>query len=108
MATPEFCAIIAPQKNAQANLVEKMSFLKVEQDNIIVTAMKKAENEDAMVIRLYNFADEDSEIDLTLWESFNAAIKTNLIEEDKEPLIMNKNDLKLTVGHHEITTIKFK
>ena len=101
-------AIIAPQKNAQANLVESESFLKVEQDNIIVTAMKKAENENAVVIRLYNFADEDAEIDLTLWESFDAAIKTNLIEEDKEPLIMNKNGLQLKVGHHEITTIKFK
>ena len=70
--------------------------------------MKKAENENAVVIRLYNFADEDAEIDLTLWESFDAAIKTNLIEEDKEPLIMNKNGLQLKVGHHEITTIKFK
>jgi alpha-mannosidase len=101
-------AIIAPQKNARANLVESESFLKVEQENIIVTAMKKAENENALVIRLYNFDDENTEVDLTLWESFNAAIKTNLIEEDKEPLIMNKNDLRMKVGHHEITTLKFR
>ena len=101
-------AIINPQKNAKTNLGESQSFLKVEQDNIIVTAMKKAENENAMVIRLYNFDDRDTEIDLTLWKSFKAAIKTNLIEEEEEPLRMNKNDLQLIVGHHEITTIKFK
>ena len=100
--------IIDPQKNAKANLGESLSFLKVEQDNIIVTAMKKAENENAMVIRFYNFDDRDTEIDLTLWKSFKAAIKTNLIEEEEEPLRMNKNDLQLIVGHHEITTIKFK
>ncbi len=101
-------AIIAPQKNAKANLGESQSFLKVEQDNIIVTAMKKAENENAMVIRLYNFDDKDTEIDLILWKSFNAAIKTNIIEEEEELLKINENNLQLKVGHHEITTIKFK
>jgi alpha-mannosidase len=101
-------AIIAPEKSAGAILAESQSFLKVKQDNIIVTAMKKAENENALVIRLYNFADEDAEIDLNLWRSFDTAVETNLIEEDKEPLIMDKNDLQLKVGHHEITTIKFK
>jgi alpha-mannosidase len=61
-----------------------------------------------MVIRLYNYDDRDTEIDLTLWGSFNAAVKTNLIEEEEEPLKMNKNDLQMKVGHHEITTLKFK
>jgi len=70
--------------------------------------MKKAEKENAMVIRLYNYGDKDTEIDLTLWKSFDSAIKTNLIEEEEEPLSMKKNDLQLMVGHHEIKTIKFK
>ncbi len=101
-------AVIDPQQNARANLSESQSFLKVEQDNIIVTAMKKAENEDAMVIRFYNFDDRDTEVDLTLWKSFDSAYKTNLIEEEVETLKMNRNDLHMGVGHHEITTIKFK
>jgi len=101
-------AIIAPPKNVSAILNESDSFLKVEQGNIIITAMKKAENEDAMVIRFYNFDDRDTEVDLTLWKSFDAAVETNLIEEEVKPLRLDKNDLQLKVGHHEITTIKFK
>jgi alpha-mannosidase len=101
-------AVVAPVKYVQANLGESQSFLTIGQDNIIVTAMKKAENEDAMVIRLYNFDDRDTEMDLTLWNSFNNAIETNLIEEEEEPLSINNNDLQLSVGHHEIKTIKFK
>ncbi len=101
-------AVIDPQQNARANLSESQSFLKVDQDNIIVTAMKKAENEDAMVIRLYNFDDSDAEMDLSLWKSFKSAFKTNLIEEEEETLKLNRNDLHMGVGHHEITTIKFK
>ncbi len=101
-------AILAPQKIVEANLDESESFLKVEQDNIIVTAMKKAENEDAMVIRFYNFDDRDTDVNLTLWKSFDEASKTSLIEENESQLIVNKNDLHMKVGHHEITTIKLK
>ncbi|KPL15565.1 MAG: hypothetical protein AMS26_07355 [Bacteroides sp. SM23_62] len=101
-------AIMAPQKQGNANLGESQRFLMVEQDNIIVTAMKKAENENAMVIRLYNFDDRDTDVDLTVWKAFNTAVKTNLIEEEEEPLKMNKNLLQLKVGHHEISTIKFR
>lgn len=101
-------AVVDPQKNATANLGESQSFLKVKQDNIIVTAMKKAENEDAMVIRLYNFDDEDSDVDLSFWKSFDAAIKTNLIEEEEESLGMKNNNLQMKAGHHEIVTLKFK
>ena len=99
---------MAPQKQGNANLGESQRFLMVEQDNIIVTAMKKAENENAMVIRLYNFDDRDTDVDLTVWKAFNTAVKTNLIEEEEEPLKMNKNLLQLKVGHHEISTIKFR
>lgn len=101
-------AIIAPQKYAGANLAESQSFLVVGKENIIVTAMKKAENEDAMVIRLYNYDDRDTDVELSLWKSFNHAFKTNLIEEEEEPISMEKNDLNLRVGHHEIITLKFK
>ena len=61
-----------------------------------------------MVIRLYNFDDSDAEMDLSLWKSFKSAFKTNLIEEEEETLKLNRNDLHMGVGHHEITTIKFK
>ncbi len=100
--------IVAPQKYEGADLGESQSFLNIEQDNIIVTAMKKAENEDAMVVRFYNYEDQDTEVELTLWKSFDAAIETNLIEEEGKLLTLDKNDLQLKVGHHEIVTIKVK
>jgi alpha-mannosidase len=70
--------------------------------------MKKAENEDAMVIRFYNFDERDTNVNLTLWKSFDGASKTSLIEEEEGQLIVKNNDLQLKVGHHEITTIKLK
>jgi alpha-mannosidase len=101
-------AIVAPEKNAETNLGESESFLKVGQDNIIVTAMKKAENEDAMVIRMYNYEDADTGVELLIWKAFGKADETNLIEEEKKSLAMEGNKLKLDVGHHEIKTVKLK
>jgi alpha-mannosidase len=101
-------AIVAPEKNAETNLAETESFLKTGLDNIIVTAMKKAENEDAMVIRMYNYEDADTGVDLTIWKAFGKAIETNLIEEEEKSLAIEGNKLKIHVGHHEIKTIKLK
>ena len=101
-------AVVAPEKYARANLKESQSFLGVDQDNIIVTAMKKAENEDAMVVRFYDFSGNESEVNLKFWESFKQAYETNLIEEEREPLDMGKNNLQMKIGRYEIMTLKFK
>jgi alpha-mannosidase len=101
-------AILAPRKNAEADLDESIGFVSTDQDHVIVTAMKKAEQENALVLRLYNFKDVDSEVELSFWRPFSNAFETNLIEEEEKPLKMNGNSLHLKVGHHEIKTLKLK
>jgi alpha-mannosidase len=101
-------AVVAPEKYANAQLEERQSFLKVDQENIIITAMKKAENEDGVVIRFYNLSESDSEVSLSFWQIFNAAFDTNLIEEEEKKLKLNNKSLKLQAGKYEIQTIKLK
>ena len=73
--------VVDPKKFAVAELDESESFLSVREENIIITAMKKAENENAVAIRYYNSEDKETEVELELWKSFNKAYSTNLIEE---------------------------
>ena len=101
-------AVVNPQRNVNANLGEKESFLSLGQENVIVTAIKKAEEEDAMVIRMYNYDNLDTKVDLTVWKAFGEAVETNLIEEEKKSLAIEGHKLKLQVGHHEIKTIKLR
>jgi len=50
----------------QGSLAAVHSFLQAQPDNIIVTALKKAENENALVLRFYEWAGKDGEVTLQL------------------------------------------
>jgi alpha-mannosidase len=101
-------AVVAPEKYASAKLKESQSFLSVDNSNIVVTAIKKAENEDAMVIRFYNIDKKESEANFLFWKPFEKAFATNLIEEEKKQLKIDKNTMRLKVGHHAVETVKLK
>ncbi len=100
--------VVAPDQFAKASLPESQSFLEVDNENIIVTAMKKAEDEDGVAIRFYNLNGEDSEVNLGLWKDFNKAFSTNLIEEEKSELKLKKKNLKMDIGKYAVETIKLK
>lgn len=99
-------AVVEPQKFANAKLDESQSFLKVDNENIFVTAMKKAENENGMAIRYYNIDNKEAEVGISLWKSFKKAFATNLIEEEIEPIKINDKRLKVKVGKRAVETIK--
>jgi len=101
-------AVIEPQKYAKAKLSESQSFLTVDNKNIFVTAIKKAENENGMAIRFYNADNKATEAGISLYKSFNKAFSTNLIEEEIEAIQMNEADLKVKVGKRSVETIKLK
>lgn len=104
-ANEKLQAILDPSKYSNAELDESMSFLQVEAENIIVSAMKKAENENGVVVRLYNLNEEETEVKLRFSEKFNKAWKTNLIEERDEELDIKDGVLHFKVGNQSIETI---
>ena len=64
----------------QGALAAEHSFLQAQQDNIIVTAMKKAEDENALVVRFYEWAGKDGDVTLQLPPGGQSAVETNLME----------------------------
>jgi alpha-mannosidase len=104
----ELYTAVNPIKYANADLKESMSFLKVDAENVIVSAMKKAENRDAVVVRLYNLNQEATDVKLQFSESFNSAWRTNLIEEKEEEMKIKNGVLHFTIGKQAIETFLFK
>ena len=98
-------AIVDPSKFATAELDESMSFLQLEAENVVVSAMKKAENENGVVIRLYNLNEEECEVTLRFSEKFQKAWRTNLIEEPEDELEVKDGEINLKVGNQAIETI---
>ena len=91
-----------------ADLPEESSFLKTDHDNIVVTAMKKAEDREGIVIRLFNRGEEPFTGNLTLWKPFESAYVTNLIEEDQKQLKLEGKKLRLDMEKYEIKTVRLE
>jgi len=98
-------AVLNPEKYAHAPLNESLSFMQVEPEHVIVSALKKAENEDGLVVRLYNLSEEETEIRLQFSEQFEKAWLTNLIEEKQQEIGVFNGGLHLKAGNQSIETL---
>jgi alpha-mannosidase len=62
------------------SLPGSFSFLKAEQDNVVVTAIKKTEDGDGLLIRFYEWAGKGGNVTLTLPPGILSASVANLME----------------------------
>jgi alpha-mannosidase len=86
---------------------QKRSFAAVEPNNVIVTALKKAEDSNDLIFRFYEFEGKPAEVKLRLPEAAASASETNLMEENKKPLTLPQggNELSISTGPYEIKTV---
>ncbi len=99
---------VAAQPVPGASLAETLSFCSVTADNLAISALKKAEDDDGVVLRCYDVLGQDSEPQFSLFKPVSHAELTNLIEEDGKPLSVAKGKVQAKVGHHAIETLKLK
>ena len=104
-ANEELRAVVNPEPYADASLPERGSFVSVNEHNIIITAFKKAEDGDAVVMRFYETAGKDTDAEFSFNTRFKKAVATSLIEEGKEIPIQDGR-LKVHIPHNSIETIK--
>jgi alpha-mannosidase len=91
----------------EASLPDSGNYLRLEPPNLIVTAMKKSEEEDHITIRFYEAEGFASQARIQMPKSIRQAWKTSLIEENEEVLKPLENGtLEFAVGPWEIVTIK--
>ena len=68
--------------------------------------MKKAETDDAVIVRVYDVEGRDTETEIKLVVPVKEAVRTNIIEEPGTALKPQKGRLVLPVGHHAIETVR--
>ncbi|MBO3841936.1 MAG: alpha-mannosidase, partial [Candidatus Brockarchaeota archaeon] len=85
------------------------SFINVEPEDIVVECIKKAEDDQSLILRLYEHAGVKTacEISLNLNRMLIKADKTNILEDEVlEEVEVHGNRLKLSLNPYEICTIK--
>jgi alpha-mannosidase len=95
-----------PRASKEAYLPESMSFLSLSAPNVLVSTLKKAEDGDVAILRVYDIEGRDAEAALKLFVPLKGAEKVNIIEEEGTPLKAGKDGLSLKVGHHAVETVK--
>ncbi|HWB55269.1 MAG TPA: glycoside hydrolase family 38 C-terminal domain-containing protein, partial [Tepidisphaeraceae bacterium] len=83
------------------------SFIAIEPENVILTVVKKAEDEDALILRFYEWAGKDAKATVHLPHGATAAVETNLMETPEgAPLPIQNDSVQVETKPYSINTIK--
>lgn len=96
-------------KNIDINPVKlpaAASLVSVDQSNVIIETVKMAEDDDAMIIRVYECYNRRSDAVLTLGLPVQEAYLCNLMEEEDEEIAFDGNQIAFQIKPYEILTFK--
>jgi alpha-mannosidase len=86
---------------------ESQSFFSVDADHVMISAVKQAQDGNGLVVRLYEWAGKQGQVQLRIPQGFSGAAAANLMEEELHQLLMSrdKRSVSAPVGAYEIKTI---
>ena len=84
------------------------AFVTVEPENVVLTAMKKTEDGNGLILRLYEWAGKSGEVEVHLPQGATAATMTNLMEQPEgSPLAVTGTDrITAPIHPYEILTLR--
>ena len=85
------------------------SFISITPENLVITAVKRAEDDGDVVLRLYETMGRktEGEVSFNIGKKIKSAYKTNLLEDEiLEEVKIEQNKVKFLVGPYEIVTLK--
>lgn len=90
------------------DLSEELSLVKVNKENIMIEVIKKAEDSDHLVVRMYEFHNKRTTANLEFFKDIQEICECNLIERDLETLVSDGKTVEFTIKPYEIKTFKLK
>jgi alpha-mannosidase len=105
-ANEKLMTVVDPQPARYASLPEEASFFSIDAPNISISAIKKAEDDNSTIIRLYETGQRETDINLNTWFKVLNAEKTDLLEYNGESIGFTSKTVPLKIGSHSIETIK--
>jgi alpha-mannosidase len=94
------------QSGSQASALQPLSLLSAEPSNIVVETIKRAEDGNGLIVRLYESQRRRSQVRLHLGFKLGSAWLANLLEENQTELAPDGNMLALSVRPYEIVTLR--
>ncbi|HEX7541884.1 MAG TPA: alpha-mannosidase, partial [Anaerolineales bacterium] len=84
----------------------EVSFFNVDNPAVVIDTVKKAEDSDAIIVRMYEAHGSRGKVTLTSSLPVKAAARVNLLEEEDEPLAWSNGSASFDVTPFKLVTIK--
>jgi alpha-mannosidase len=100
--------LLTAEKTAQkGRLPKKYRFAAADSDSVIIETVKKAEDADAWIIRVYEYRqDRLDKVTITFGKSIEKAVECNLMEEEDKPVSFEGKSTFFSIAPYEIKTFK--
>ena len=88
---------------------DRMEFLSVDKRDVVLETVKKAEDGDGVIVRLYEVENARTKVTLHCAEAIASAEETDLLENPIEGALgVKENEIELTIKPYEIRTIRIR
>ena len=95
--------VVYPDNIVGASLPETASFFSIDAEDVMVTTIKKAEDTEDMIVRMYNTKDSNEQVNISSFFKLKDFKQTNIIEEN--PTAVSP---QLKVGKYAIETFSIE
>ena len=92
--------------SATTAALQSESFFQIDNPAVVIDTIKKAEDSDEVVVRLFESNGAHQTATLSTSYAVKKAAKTNLLEEQAEPVRNGKHQVKLALRPFEVVTLK--
>ena len=90
-----------------ARLPASQTFCEIDQPNILLLALKRAEDGRGLIVRVLETEGRDTDVAVTLpFISIKAGFETNLAEEDQKVLVVGEHAMRISVRAWDSATIR--
>jgi len=103
----EAVVVMAPSA-IKGSKPEEFSFLRVTPENIVVSAVKLAEDSGGFIVRMYDATGDGADAELTLEFKIQRAYESDLLERKVKPVDVRQNKIRARFSPFEIKTIRIE
>jgi alpha-mannosidase len=104
---PLLTAVVDPRLQSGC-LPEEQSFCRIEGKGLVVSAIKKCDDDDSIIMRCYETEGVDSQAKFDFGFPTGGVSHVNMIEEEAVAILSQKSSFSYKIGHHAIETFKIE
>lgn len=103
-----YALLSMPAEKHAGALAAEHSFVEIKPDNVVLTAIKKAEDDDALILRFFEWAGADTDVQIQLPPGAQSAHDADLMERPLADLVVKNGWVTVHAKPYEIKTVKVR